>query len=290
MKNFTIISDPGVDDLIALSLLNKLTPKSKNMAISSFGNVPVKYTNKNIKEFIECFAPGWSYKKGPAKPIKKLDRPWPTYFHGSDGAWGVHPKKTNNNIENKFSKIYPDFISLAPMTVAADFLGKQKIENITIMGGAFNVSGNETIYSETNIAFDPEAAAYFFNNCQNIKVQVIPLDVTKKVSWQKNFIDKIPEDSLEKIWAKKLLLAWFKNYGDKKTINFDLHDPLAVYSIFFPENFEWQNSGVKVAVNGKKRGQTIFSKSNPCCKIATGIKNPDKAAKDMFNIIFDTIV
>lgn len=286
MKNFIIVSDPGVDDLIALLLLNKLTPGSKNIAISSFGNVPVNYTSENMQEFIGCFAPSWSHKKGPAGPIEKLDRPWPTYFHGFDGTWGVHPEETKIVIKNKFTKIYPDFISLAPMTAVAEFLNKGNIKNITIMGGAFNISGNETIYSETNIAFDPEAAAYFFNNCQNINVRVIPLDVTKKVFWSAEMIGKIPEDSPEKIWAKKLLLAWFKNYGNKKGVNFDLHDPLAVYSIFFPDDIEWHDNGVKVVVGGKKRGQTIFDSSKPFCKIAVGVKNPDKIAKKIFEIAF----
>ena len=286
MENFTIVSDPGVDDLIALLLLDKIIPGQKSTAISSFGNVPIDHTNKNLQEFIDCFAPHWSCKKGPGEPLMKLDRPWPTYFHGPDGTWGVHLKSTGNNTKNNFPKIYSDFISLAPMTAVSELLDKKGIKNITIMGGAFNIQGNETIYSETNIAFDPEAAAHFFDNCYNIRVRIIPLDVTKKVFWSKDLINKITESNPKNIWAKNLLLAWFKNYGDKKKENFDLHDPLAVYSIFFPENIIWQKTGVKVIVKGKKRGQTIFDSNNPVCQIAIGIKDPQKVAKDIFKIIF----
>lgn len=48
-------------------------------------------------------------------------------------------------------------------------LKEQKPENFTIMGGAFNIEGNETKYSETNIAFDTDSAVEFLITAKELR-------------------------------------------------------------------------------------------------------------------------
>ena len=220
-KTHTIISDPGIDDMIALLLLYKLSPCEPHLLISTFGNVPEKHTSQNAQEFIAFVAQHWQYIPGMQKPLKPLECPWPTYFHGPDGVWQVHPDDVDLKSVKKVSLDQQtdcdSLISLGPMTDVAHLLEKkQKIERVTVMGGAFNAPGNETPYAETNIRFDPEAAAHFFASCQNINVSVVPLDVTRQVFWTKDQVLQISEDSPDKLWAKKLLLAWFKNWLESK--------------------------------------------------------------------------
>lgn len=284
-QNFTIITDPGIDDMLALLLLKKIKPNLNNIAISTFGNVPLEKTSKNLKDFISFASPNWACQEGAKEPIKPLEYKWPDYFHGPDGVWNTKPN-VKVNIQNQKIKNFPNkIISLGPMTSVKEYMEKTKITEMIIMGGAFHVPGNETKYAETNIAFDPDAAKYCLDNCQNMEVKIIPLDVTKKVSWDKETVKKIPENNEINIWAKKMLLAWFKNYGDKKNMNFDLHDPLAIYAIFYPENLIWKTSGVSVSPNGEKRGKTCLDKNNPKCKIALDIKNSNISNK-IFNILF----
>ncbi len=291
MKNFTVISDPGIDDLVSLVLLHKLTAKATNCLISTFGNAPESVTAQNAKEFISFVAPTWQFMHGSSNPLNyKIEHAWPDYFHGPDGVWGVHPKISTSQI--KSLKVYPnnpDIISLATLTDVYKLSKNGKTKNITLMGGAFTVEGNETQYAETNIAFDADSAHYFFHEFVNINVKVIPLDVTRKVYWPLDQIHTIPETNLTNKWIKRLLITWFNKYDHDKEKNFNLHDPLAVYLTWFPDEAIWNTSGVEVVTIGKKRGQTIFKNSNPTCEVAVDLNNQIAIANSIFKKIFEPL-
>ncbi|MBL7159570.1 nucleoside hydrolase [Candidatus Microgenomates bacterium] len=287
MKNFTIVTDPGIDDLIALLLLFELSPKSENVLVSTFGNAPERFTSQNAKEFIVFMANNWRFIHGSKEPLKPLKHSWPTYFHGPDGVWEIHPEV---DIEKVYLlEDYPEdlhVISLGPMTDVYKMQKKIKIKQITIMGGAFNVGGNETQYAETNIAFDPDAAAKFFHHCNGNDIKIVPLDVTTKVFWTKEQILDASEKLPYQKWAKRLLLTWFQQYGDKKQMNFELHDPLAVYLTFYPQLAKWTSSGVEVVTKGSRRGQTVLSRFNPKCKIAVDIIDSQGLALRLYKKVF----
>ena len=292
--NYTIISDPGVDDILALLLLKKLSPASKNTLISTFGNVPEKYTAENAKEFIQNFAPDWNFISGSKSPLKPLKHPWPTYFHGADGIWNTHSKNFPVSKEKiKHQEKYPKnshIISLGPTTDVFKLSQKIKIKNLALMGGAFNVPGNETSHAETNIAFDPDATFEILNSLGKTNVKIVPLDVTKKVFWNFEKIEKIPEFNESYKWVKNILLAWFENYGLKNDMPFDLHDPLAIYAMFFPDDLIWEKAKIEIITKGEKRGQTkkIQNKLGNC-EIAIGLKKDGtKIADDIFSILFNT--
>lgn len=289
MKNITVISDPGIDDLIALVLLHKLKVKATNCLVSTFGNATERITAKNAKEFIRFVAPTWQFMHGSSNPWNnKIEYPWPDYFHGPDGVWNVHPKIDISQI--KPLKSYPNntnVISLATLTDVYKLSKNNKIKNITLMGGAFAAKGNETQYAETNIAFDADSAYYFFHEFVNINVKVVPLDVTRKVYWSLDQICNIPETNAINKWIKKLLATWFDKYDHDKEKDFNLHDPLAVYLTWFPDEALWNTSGVEVVVKGEKRGQTVFNNENPLCEVAIDLKNPTHLANLIFEKIFD---
>lgn len=287
MKTYTIVSDPGVDDIIALLLLLKLSPVQEHTLISTFGNAPEKFTAQNVKEFMSLIAPHWFYASGARNPLKPLEYPWPDYFHGPDGMCGIHPNVTMVDIKlGTESSTVQNLISLGPMTEVCNMLQQDKVKSTTVMGGAIHVPGNETAYAETNIAFDPEAAEYVFANCEDIEVNVVPLDVTKQVFWTKNNVVQISEDGAYKVWIKKILLAWFENYGGKQESVFHLHDPLAIYSMYFPDSLEWITSGIEVLIDGVERGRTVLNNKNPPCKIVSGVHSPSHIAQRIFEIIF----
>ncbi|MBI4990926.1 nucleoside hydrolase [Candidatus Gottesmanbacteria bacterium] len=174
-------------------MLYKLTVYSKNCLISSFGNAPEDITAKNAKEFIAYVANNWSYLSGSKSPLNgKFEHPWPYYFHGRDGVWGVHPEVDVDDV--KLLSVWPhnkNVVSLAPMSGLVELTDIYRPCEITIMGGVFFEEGNETKYAETNIAFDPEAAQKFFNHCNGIKAKVVPLDVTRQVFWTLDMVRKV---------------------------------------------------------------------------------------------------
>lgn len=288
MKNLTVVTDPGIDDLVALVLLHKLSPKAECSLVATFGNAPEEITARNAKEFISFVVPSWKFIDGSNLPLSgTVEHEWPDYFHGSDGVWGVHPETDISKI--KPLKFFPDnldVISLAPLTDVYKLCKKNKIKNITLMGGAFRVEGNETKYAETNIAFDPESAYGFFNEFSNIKVKVVPLDVTRKVFWNFEQINNIPETSETNKWLKTLLLTWFDKYDHEREKDFNLHDPLAVYLTLFPNKAIWTTNGVEVVTEGESRGQIIFKNGIPTCKVAISLENPEAIADSIFEKVF----
>lgn len=288
MKKFTIVSDPGIDDLVGLVLMYKLNPNLNNCLVSSFGNGAHEITSRNAKEFIAFVANNWLYVDGAQLPLSgTVERPWPDYFHGPDGVWGVHPDvKTDSVIDQKVIPKNKDIISLSPMSDTLALLKEEKNKNFIAMAGAFNVEGNETKYAETNVAFDPDAAAEFFRNCSNSNVKVVPLDVTRKVFWSLEKVKSVPESNKINKWLKELLLAWFEKYNHEREKSFNLHDPLAVYLAFSPEHAKWTKSGVEVIEKGEQRGRTIFSKENPECQIALDLINSAEISDHIFQIIF----
>ncbi len=289
MKNFTIISDPGIDDLVALVLLYKLLPNAKNCLIPTFGNASENLTAKNAKEFISFVAQSWGFKDGSRKPLSgKFEFPWPDYFHGPDGVWNIHPNVRTSTI--KKLKDYPSnksVISLGPLTDTYKLFKEKGFKEITIMGGAFNEKGNETDFAEFNIYGDSDSACKFFEECKGVKVKIVPLDVTRKVAWSKKQIDAIPETTKTNIWLKKLIQTWFEKYNHKKEENFNLHDPLAVYLNFFPDQSEWTKSGVEVITKGKQRGRTIFQQCNPICNVAAKMMDAKKTADEIYSLVFE---
>lgn len=292
MRNLTVATDPGIDDLVALVLLHKLNPEAKVNLISTFGNAPEEITARNAKEFISFAAPFWKFIDGSNLPLNgKVEHKWPDYFHGADGVWGVHPKIDISKIKTlKFSPDSSNLISLAPLTDAYKLCKRNKIKNITLMGGAFRVEGNETQYAETNIAFDPDSAYHLFKEFSDTKVKVVPLDVTRKVFWTIEQVHDIPEVSEVNKWIKKLLLTWFDKYDHNREKDFNLHDPLAVYLARFPNEAEWVTSGVEVLTKGEMRGQTVFKEGNPACEVAVSLENPAAIANSIFEKVFDLSV
>lgn len=291
MKTFTVITDPGIDDLIALLLLYKLAPQAKNSVISTFGNIPEKLSFQNAREFIGVVKPAWNLMRGAQFPLSgKLEHQWLYNFHGPDGVWNHHTQTNIGKVKivkhiNKISNI----ISLASLTDLYKILeeNKKTMKTITIMGGAFNDKGNHSEFAECNIAFDPQASQQFFSAATGIDIKVVPLDVTRKVCWTDKIVKNIPESSQVNRWIKQILLTWYREYFPLKKAYFKMHDPLAVYLTYFPENAIWKESGVEVILKGKKRGKTEFVANKPICKIALDLKDPDKISKDIFKIAFN---
>lgn len=286
MKRFTVITDPGIDDLIAFLLLYKLSSNSKVQLVSCFGNISEKYTFQNAKEFIALTNAKWQLAHGSSLPLEGEFNPKKLFeLFGTDGVRDIHVEFETSSVEIvKTISPAENIISLGSMTDLHKILSKdnKEAQKVTIMGGVFNEAGNYTKHSECNIAFDPKAASLFFNNFKNLKVRVIPLNITKKTYWPHDLVKRIPETSKINIWIKKIILDWYQ----KRDKIYKIHDPLAIYLHFYPQKAVWKETGVRIILSSKKRGKTEFDKKNPICNIALDIKNPDKIAEEIFNIVF----
>jgi purine nucleosidase len=287
IRETTIITDPGIDDVIALALLKKMEPEIPVTVVPTFGNAPLETTSKNAEDFILSSAPHWNLAEGSGVPQNGvLECPYPYYFHGPDGVWGIHPAlpKHQSVHEGVTQKGY--VYSIGPMTAVARMMKEGQIQEMTVMGGAFGIGGNETDYAETNIRFDPDAAEEVFRIARPNTIRIVPLDVTRQVAWDRKTVESIPARDATSQWIKQMLLAWFDHGSHDREVSFNLHDPLAVYLSYHPEHATWVTSGVSVTLDGVERGRTLYDINNPVVQIATNVDNGTMIAQDIYTILF----
>jgi inosine-uridine nucleoside N-ribohydrolase len=287
MSGVSVISDPGVDDAVALVLLDKLAQKQSKLLLATFGNNTAAITTKNAVDFSAYMQGDWAFRPGATLPLSgQVERAWPDYFHGPDGLWGVRPPAGTRPARRSNRQVDSRLFSLSPLTEAYACYQSGRVKELMIMGGAFNEPGNETPYAETNIAFDPDAAQLLLANCQDIVVNIVPLDVTRKAVWSWQQVQAIPETNTTNRWLKRLITAWFEGYNHEKEKDFNLHDPLAVFLYYYPQYALWRRSGVEVVTVGKKRGQTVWSKVNPPCNVAIDLHDPAAVSRAIYSLLF----
>ncbi len=69
MKPMIIVSDPGIDDMVALLLLAKLSEGAKHCLVSSFGNAHEAIISQNAKECVGFAAPQLLYLQRSSMPM-----------------------------------------------------------------------------------------------------------------------------------------------------------------------------------------------------------------------------
>lgn len=239
--------DPGIDDAIALGFLSGITRKDnkKNLKIlSTWGNVSLGYTLKNSVICKNVF-------KIPAEIVKGRDRSvkgdviHAEKVHGKDGLGGYSDKYFKG-----FEEFYElddfirqierddqsriDVIATGPLSSSYELLRnrniRERIEKFVWMGGAFFEDGNITPYAEFNSYCDPDGVDSLFDFAKEKKcVYVVPLDSTKKTQIRRDNFLKIL-DSIRSKSVKEFL----SDITEKANVLI-LHDPLAVFTYFFPE-------------------------------------------------------
>jgi inosine-uridine nucleoside N-ribohydrolase len=244
------------------------------------GNVPVEQATTNALRVLELFRPTnvWA-AKGLANPLVR-DAIRATGFHGKDGLGdsNLPPPKIQARSESALNLLSAEIdssephelslIATGPLTnIAALFADNEdateKIEDLTIMGGAFGVTeygiGNETPVAEFNIYSDPEAAKIVFES--KVSLKAVGLDVTM-----------VPESQLSteeyaRIIKSKTNRAQFASRilanSMKRRKSFALHDPMAVATKINPSLFQFEKLPVAVETKGEyTRGMTVTDRRN----------------------------
>jgi inosine-uridine nucleoside N-ribohydrolase len=203
-KPLYVVTDPGVDDMVALVLLSKLH-KAPVAVYATFGNASADITYQNTLEFLSAVSVDWDLYQGATLPLSgKVEHVWPDYFHGPDGIWNVRPPFSHLKIpDSTTDPKYQQIISLSPLTTLLKLNEKCVFDDVTIMGGAFLIEGNETKYAETNIAFDVDAACKYFDLTKT-QTRVVSLDVTRKVMWSQRCCRDDPRDEYYKQVVKRI--------------------------------------------------------------------------------------
>ena len=154
-RKVIIDTDPGIDDLLAISLA-LVSEELDILALSTvFGNVNLEHTTKNAQLICDMLEKDIHIIKGAEKPLV-YSRKQSAGVHGEDGMGGLRNKyrpttPIKNEINVGISKLHKiikesdekvTIIALGPLTniatlLLADETIKDNIEEIHIMGGGF---------------------------------------------------------------------------------------------------------------------------------------------------------
>ncbi|MBP1586985.1 MAG: nucleoside hydrolase [Clostridia bacterium] len=265
--------DPGIDDAVAFSVLNRFAGRSFNTAISTYGNMPLVRTTNNLLTMLEFLKrPDVYVIKGSQENPDRYKNA--AYIHGSDGMGGLGktypqydtlPADFENVLYARIKALAPvNYLALGPLTNLAATARKYPdvygfISGLYVMGGAIG-TGNVTPYAEFNIFTDPEGADEVFRNA-TCPVYVAPLNVTTKVYFDFDELSALAQGgSLDPFIAGILTesLKASREYGEAGAV---MHDSTAAIMIFDKSKFNFTTCGIRVDTSDHP-GETVMTEGS----------------------------
>jgi len=270
-------TDPGIDDAMALRLIQR-SPALDLVGITSvFGNAPIEITTRNARHLAARFGIDAPVAQGAGAPLAMPRLPQPVHVHGENGLGNVdlggfalaplHQLPAAEFIVETI-RAHPGEVSLiavAPLTnlalaleIAPDIV--DKIDEVIIMGGAFGHGprrGNVTPVAEANVINDPHAADRVLT--ADWPVTMIGLDVTMRCILSTARAAEIaarggPIEAFLAEIARPYSALYAANYGIDGCC---LHDVGAVACAIDPGLFGYSSGPIRVVTDGIATGQTI---------------------------------
>ena len=263
-RKIIIDTDPGQDDAVAILLALASPEEIEVLGITAVaGNVPLDLTKKNAR--IVCELAQKTEIKVFAGCDTPMQRPLVTaeHVHGKTGLDGPilpdpkMPLQKQHAVDFIIETIRTNeagtitLCPLGPLTNIATAIEKapdikEKIQEIVLLGGAYFEVGNITPTAEFNIYVDPEAAEIVFQS--NIKITVLPLDVTHKalVTKARNDAFRALNSPVGKAVAE--MTDFFERF-DKEKYGSDgapLHDPCVIAYLLSPGLFSGRHINVEI--------------------------------------------
>ncbi len=288
MKKIPLIidCDPGVDDVLAIVMAKHVDKFDIKAVTSVSGNVGINLTTRNAQLITGLLDLDCVVARGAEEPLVKPKRE-AGHVHGADGIGGtfeLFPKNCKKEL-SKFSALNVlrdtlmnseervSIVAIGPLTNIGLLLKiypevKEKIEVISIMGGAIN-NGNATPCSEYNFLVDPEAASIVFKS--GVPLIMAGINLTVKVTLTKENLEEIQNigSNLSEIGHKMIV--------DYTTDDPAIHDPCAVLALSHPDMFKWEDLHVQIDTReGFTQGMSYADyrlriPKKPNCKVLTDI-------------------
>jgi len=275
-RKVIIDCDPGIDDLVALTLA-LFDPRLEVVAVNAVGgNVPADRATMNVQAIVERLDPPRYPRLGTASAAD--DGPYTDgrQIHGPDGLGGAGFEVSQLARQHPAEKLISDEVRAAPGDVTLICLGPltniaraltrepdlaEQIARIVIRGGSVKCVGDVTPCAEANIYADPGAARAVFRS--PITKTLIPLDVTDQVTWDLDLLEKLPDELTR---AGKLLRATvpylFRSHRQHLGLeSIRLADAVGLCAVLHPELFRTEELAGDVETSGEiAMGATIFDR------------------------------
>ncbi len=295
-RKVIIDTDPGIDDLLALSLA-LASEELEVLAISTvFGNVSLENTVQNAQLICDVLEKDITIIEGVSKPIF-YENKRTAVVHGEDGMGGLRNKYRKqvvniNNIEKGIKELYNlikeskekiTIIAIGPLTniatlLLADDSIKDNIDEIHVMGGG-DRRGNTNELAEFNFFSDSYAAKVVLTS--GLPVFLSGLDVTSKVYFTEEELSSLANESFKQKFIKESV----EFYAERDPY---MHDVCAILTVTHPELFTYTDVAADVITsNDITDGMQYILRDTTIDKNVKFV-DTDKR-KEIIDVIFETI-
>uniref|UniRef100_A0A7S3L5G3 Inosine/uridine-preferring nucleoside hydrolase domain-containing protein n=1 Tax=Amphora coffeiformis TaxID=265554 RepID=A0A7S3L5G3_9STRA len=276
-------TDPGVDDAMGLLFLHH-HPDIELLGITTvFGNAEIDVTTRNARYLHQEWKLKCPIAKGAGETFwpNRVSGDPPVHIHGHDGLGNV--AKNNDDFFKLLEGAPPldprpaaqfmiDTINAnPPQTVSIVAVGRmtnlanalkidpsiaERVQQVVIMGGAFDVKGNVTPAAEANIHGDPEAADVVCT--AKWPLRCIGLDVTMQTIMTRTRLKEIADAAGKRgqllFDVSQFYLDFYEGVVDD---GMAVHDSCACAYVVAPELFQMRSGPVRVVCGGLADGMTI---------------------------------
>ena len=260
-KPLIISTDPGIDDIAAMTISLFAKELDVRMIVPTWGNVQLEYTLQNtlnLEKFQHTKVPVVVGANQPlvAPMISAAS------VHGKTGIAGFDFEEADRSLvkpglaatvmaeEIKNSPEKVTLLGIGPLTDYALLFKqypevKKNIDQIVIMGGNIG-RGNHSPLAEYNIAGDPEAAQVVFHS--GLPIKVAPLEIGNKAHLTQDQMSKVKECGEVGNMLYSLFSHIHEPDGDPRI---KIYDPTAVGILLHPEMFTLKKANVEIELRGQ---------------------------------------
>ncbi len=292
-RKIIIDCDMGTDDAVGLCML-LFDGRLEILAITAAeGCVAAEQSNHNLQAIISELDPHRYPRLGCAQSTQNAPPVDTRFLYGSDGlgdaGWDA-PQLQHSHPSEKLIidcvKAHPDEVTilcLGPLTNVARALQRDPnlasmIGEIVMIGGSTDGRGNITPCAEFNFYFDPAAARTVLKS--RTTKTLIPLDVTRQVTFGIGALDELPGDHTRVgFFVRQILPFTFRAYRQQLGMeNIVLNDTIGALALLEPQLFETEAMAVDVEVTGElTRGMLVVDRrperdSRPNVSVATSVR------------------
>tara|TARA_R110002020_G_scaffold3766_26_gene16667 strand:- start:3188 stop:4078 length:891 start_codon:yes stop_codon:yes gene_type:complete len=245
-RQIIIDTDPGLDDAVAI-LFALASPQFEVIGVTTVaGNIGLERTTTNAGGLLAAMGRSDIPVISGASQAMARDNIDAIVIHGDDGLRGVRlpaplvPARAGAvDWLAKTLMAAPngaiDILALGPLTNIARLIDQHpaaagRIGQLLVMGGTIAEPGNAGPRSEFNFACDPEALAVVLHS--DIRTTIVPLDVTRRVRADRDYVEALRGSAAGSI-AADLLTAYLQDDRQSRP----LHDPCVVMLALEPGLF-----------------------------------------------------
>lgn len=199
--------------------------------------------------------------------------------HGEDGlgdsqipsATSVQPKANAVSFIQNTLKQNPGttVFALGPLTNIALVLKEYpscfaQVSRFIVMGGSYLSHGNCSPVAEYNFWCDPDAAKFVFNQNLPVSIEMVGLDVTRKIVLTPTILEymKHTDEQIYQFIHQITQFYFDYHWEHEKVLGCVINDPLTVAYLLHPTLMQGFNTHVEIATSGISRGQSIVDDHN----------------------------